>query len=179
MKFLKSLLSLFFLCMIVGCSQEPNECPECPQSLPVEEKVEMTFFDDQLFVDRMFKTDPEEPYGYDDRTILGTFLTENYEKIPEIYVFYPNGEILELYQDSASASISYVSVCKYIYRNGILTFDYGNNVKDEWKVRFENNNDTLIMSREVESERYQERRFMRLVLDTSQALGESSLNQIK
>lgn len=69
-----------------------------------------------------------------------------------------------------------VSVCKYIYRDGILTFDYGNNVKDEWQVRFEDDNNTLILSREV-SLGIQEIRLERRALDTSEALGESSLEK--
>lgn len=69
-----------------------------------------------------------------------------------------------------------VSVCKYIYRDGVLTFDYGNNVKHEWQVRFEDDNSTLILSRE-ESLGIHEMRFERRALDTSEALGESTLEK--
>lgn len=172
MKKLSGLLILLGLCIIVGCSQEPVECPQCPECPPVEEKVEMTFFDRELFMDRMFKTDPEEPYGYDDEVIIGTFIDEG----TSIYNFYPNGEMMELYQSSGLPRVSNISICKYIYRDGVLTFDYGNNVKHEWQVRFEDGDDTLILSRE-ESLGIHEMRFERRAWMIPEQLEESTLEK--
>lgn len=69
-----------------------------------------------------------------------------------------------------------VSVCKYIYRDGVLTFDYGNNVKHEWQVRFEDGDDTLILSRE-ESLGIHGMRFERRAWMIPEQLEESTLEK--